>query len=155
MQPKNALKEFLLWECVSVAPSYLELVCSLRGSSRALCEGGEKNPLALYRHCCQEYLLSVTAVDICASEQMGCEVTFYCVVPGSWPVVFVNIIVRLLEYNSNIDPTHTGCYVIWSQLVITCMYHHIIVLFSWDLLKLCAFVSAAGGAQHFNVSFPK
>lgn len=77
MQPKNALKEFLLLACVSVAPSYprLGLVCSLRGSCSAVCEGGEKESSAHYRYCCQEYLLSVAAVDICALEQMGCEVT--------------------------------------------------------------------------------
>lgn len=85
MQPKNALEEFLLLACVSAAPGYprLGLVCSLRGSCSAVCKGGDNKPLAHYRYCCQEYVLAIAAVDIAASEQMGCEVIFLCVVKGS------------------------------------------------------------------------
>lgn len=68
MQLSNALKEFLLLVCVSVAPSYPGL--------RLLCLWEVRTSLWL---CCQEYV----PATVCASEQMGCEMIFFCVVKFS------------------------------------------------------------------------
>lgn len=67
---------------------------------------------------------------------------------------------QLDDGNSNIDLTHTGCYVIRSHVVIThlALPHHFLFLavfyFTIHVSSSCSSVPTAGGAQHFHVSFP-